>query len=268
MRPRFARASVPLTVLATFVITFWSVTTDDNRVRGAAAGIAASAAVLYTALTRQLVREARRQSALSSAQVQDVRDSNQEQLALARRSLSAAEYARIDADASTAVVRSVQTGTWKRATGAGRDVASIALGDPAIATANFTLPMSVTLEVFGRLPLYLVFEQDPAPFELRTRGARPAARLVDPGKTVLNYDLTLTGEQLTACAAQGSWLPQSTDWALQNLELGFRSLNGDVTDHHHIEIVTELKLANDAIGRDVSTSWSYLHPAERHYRLD
>ena len=223
---------------------------------------------LYTALTRQLVSEARRQSALSSAQSLDVRESNQQQLALARRSLSAAEYARIDADASTAVVRSVQTGAWKRGLGALHELASIALRDPAIASTNFTLPMTITLEVFGRLPLYLVYEKDPAPFELRTRGARPAARLVDPGKTVLNYELHVTGEQLAAFATRGSWGPRSTDWALTNLELGFRSLNGDVTDHHHIGIIVEPKLTGDAIGRDVSTSWDYLHPAERHYRLD
>lgn len=172
-------------VVATFVITFLSVTSDDSRVRGAAAALAAPAVVLYTALTRQLVREARRQTALSSSQFQDVRDSNQEQLALARRSLTASEYARIDADASTAVVRSVQSGIWKRVTATTRGVALIAIGDPAIATVSFTLSLSVTLEVFGRLPLYLVFEQDPDPFVLRTRGARPAVRLVDPASRSL-----------------------------------------------------------------------------------
>ena len=54
MRFTLDRAAVPLLVLAAFVITFWSVTTDDDRVRGAAAAIAASAAVLYTSNDQNL----------------------------------------------------------------------------------------------------------------------------------------------------------------------------------------------------------------------
>jgi hypothetical protein len=252
-----------------------SVATDWQWTRATAAGVAASAAVAYAVVTQSLVRSTRTQARIAADAARLAERNAEQQLEAARQTLDSTLRAQADARAPSAVVKSVSpeveligdkvktlVDPW----------AELGLADMEYAVDSVRIRVKAKVHVYGDEPMWCLAESDLSPFNIEPRFSRSGA-VIFGEDTVLIW-VRLQRADWLARFRQGGWNGDPSEgWKLPQLRLRFTSLDGTVTDHHHVNVTATPGLRGE-FGKEtfdrrrVKATFEYPHPPERHYDLD
>lgn len=250
-------------VVGTFAVVILADTYEWLTPYGTAT--AAAAAVAYTLLTRSLVAQGGAQSA---AAWESLTHAQQESTAQRRSAQETREgMLRAQADSRTASVLIDQpsaTGIEEiHPSGSCCEVPVVRLADDP--QVSIRLYADLTIEVFGEQPLRLSRVELPPPFQSALDEGTP----LRPGNTTLRVSITLDRVGLGSQVRGGGWSPWNA-WEFP-AELDFTSLNGEVTEHHHMRVMLQPIVENHdghPVLMEVVSSLRYPHVPERHYRFD